>query len=63
MRRILEFAFPKLIAKDATATVKNGNVIGGTSYYTIQNNGKATLEDVTATAGNTDSSMLGNWGA
>ena len=43
--------------------MKNGNVIGGTSYYTIQNNGKATLEDVTATAGNTDSSMLGNWGA
>lgn len=27
------------IAKDATATVKNGNVIGGTSFYTIQNNG------------------------
>ena len=50
------------IAKDATATVKNGNVIGGTSFYTIQNNGTATLEDVTATAGNTGSSMIDNWG-
>ena len=51
------------IAKDATATVKNGNVIGGTSHYTIQNNGTATLEDVTATAGNTGSSMIDNYGA
>ena len=59
---MLEFAFPKPIAKDASATVKNGNVIGGTGYYTIKNNGKATLEDVTATAGNTDSSMLDIWG-
>ena len=50
------------IAKDATATVKNGNVIGGTSFYTIQNNGTATLEDVTATAGNNDSSMIDNYG-
>ena len=50
------------IAKDATATVKNGNVIGGTSFYTIQNNGTATLEDVTATAGNIGSSMIDNWG-
>lgn len=50
------------IAKDATATVKNGSIIGGTGYYTIQNNGTATLEDVTATAGNTGSSMLDNWG-
>ena len=50
------------IAKDATATVKNGNVIGGTSYYTIQNNGTATLEDVTATAGNNGSSMIDNYG-
>ena len=48
------------IAKDATATVKNGNVIGGTSYYTIDNYGATTLEDVTATAGNTDSSMIRN---
>ena len=46
----------------ATATVKNGSVVGGTSFYTIQNNGTATLEDVTATAGNTGSSMLDNWG-
>lgn len=50
------------IAKDATAAVKNGNVIGGTSFYTIQNNGTATLEDVTATAGNTRSSMIDNYG-
>ena len=50
------------IAKGATATVKNGNVIGGTSFYTIQNNGTATLEDITATAGNTGSSMIDNWG-
>ena len=50
------------IAKGATATVKNGNVIGGTSYYTIQNNGTATLEDVTATAGNNGSSMIDNYG-
>ena len=50
------------IAKGATATVKNGNVIGGTGYYTIDNYGTATLEDVTATAGNTDSSMIRNDG-
>ena len=50
------------IAKGATATVKNGSVVGGSSYYTIQNNGTATLEGVTATAGNTGSSMLDNWG-
>ena len=50
------------IAKGATATVKNGSVVGGSSYYTIQNNGTATLEGVTATAGNTGSSMIDNWG-
>lgn len=50
------------IAKDATATVKNGSIVGGTGFYTIQNNGTATLKDVTATAGNTGSSMLDNWG-
>lgn len=50
------------ITKDATATVKNGSIVGGTGFYTIQNNGTATLEDVTATAGNTGSSMLDNWG-
>lgn len=50
------------IAQGATATVKNGSVIGGTSYYTIQNNGTATLEDVTATAGNNGSSMIDNHG-
>ena len=50
------------IAKGATATVKNGSIVGGTSYYTIQNNGTATLEDVTATAGNNGSSMIDNYG-
>ena len=50
------------IEKDATATVKNGKVIGGTSLYAIQNNGTAMFEDVTASAGNTGSSMLDNWG-
>lgn len=50
------------IAKDATATVKNGSIVGGTGYYTIDNYGTATLEDVTATAGNTDSSMIRNDG-
>ena len=50
------------IAKDATATVKNGSIVGGTGFYTIQNNGTATLEDVTATAGNNGSSMIDNWG-
>lgn len=50
------------IAKGATATVKNGSIVGGTGYYTIQNNGTATLEDVTATAGNNDSSMIDNYG-
>ena len=50
------------IVKGATATVKNGNFVGGTSYYTIDNYGTATLEDVMATAGNTDSSMIRNDG-
>lgn len=50
------------IAKGATATVKNGSIVGGTGYYTIGSYGTATLEDVTATAGNTDSSMIRNDG-
>lgn len=51
------------VAKGAVAVVKNGSVMGtANSYYNIQNNGTATLEDVTATAGNTDSSMIDNWG-
>ena len=50
------------IAKDATATVKNGSVVGGTSYYNIQNNGTATFEGLTATAGNDGSSMIDNVG-
>ena len=50
------------IAKGATATVKNGSIVGGADFYTIQNNGTATLEDVTATAGNNGSSMIDNYG-
>lgn len=50
------------VASGAVATVKNGSVVGGKSYYTIQNNGTLTLETVTATAGNTGSSMIDNWG-
>lgn len=50
------------IAKGATTTVKNGSVIGTSSYYNIQNNGTATFESLTATAGNTDSSMIDNYG-
>ena len=50
------------IANGATATVKNGSVVGGTSYYNIQNNGTATFEGLTATAGNTGSSMIDNVG-
>lgn len=50
------------IAKGATATVKNGSVIGTSSFYNIQNNGTATFESLTAAAGNTGSSMIDNWG-
>ena len=50
------------IANGATATVKNGSVVGGTSYYNIQNNGTATFEGLTATAGNDGSSMIDNYG-
>ena len=49
-----------------TVTVKNGTVIGGTSYYNIEvtknSNANLTLEGVTATAGNTGSSMIDNYG-
>ena len=49
-----------------TVTVKNGNVVGGTGYYNIEvtkgSNANLTLADVTATAGNTGSSMIDNWG-
>ena len=49
-----------------TVTVKNGTVIGGTGYYNIEvtkdSNANLTLEGVTATAGNTGSSMIDNWG-
>lgn len=46
------------------ATVKNGTIIGGTSYYNIEvkKGGSLTLENVTATAGNNGSSMIDNWG-
>ena len=47
-------------------TVKGGSVMGGTKYYNIEvtkdSNANLTLMDVTATAGNTDSSMIDNWG-
>ncbi len=49
-----------------TVTVKNGFVVGGTGYYNIEvtkgSNANLSLEDVTATAGNTGSSMIDNWG-
>ena len=50
------------VAVGTTATVKNGRIDGGTGYYNIQNKGTATFEDVTATAGNTGSSMIDNYG-
>ena len=54
------------VSNGATATVKNGSVVGGTSYYNIEvtkgSNANLTLEDVTATAGNDGSSMIDNWG-
>ena len=49
------------IAKGATATVKNGTVKGGDSYYDIQNNGIATFEGITAT-GNNVASLIDNFG-
>lgn len=49
-----------------TVTVKNGNVVGGNDYYNIEvtkgSNANLTLTDVTATAGNTGSSMIDNYG-
>ncbi len=49
-----------------TVTVKDGNVAGGISYYNIEvtkgSNANMTLTGVTATAGNTGSSMIDNWG-
>lgn len=49
-----------------TVTVKNGNVVGGNDYYNIEakkgSNANLTLTDVNATAGNTGSSMIDNWG-
>ena len=49
-----------------TVTVQNGSVIGGTSYYNIEvtknSNANLTLTDVNATAGNTGSSMIDNYG-
>ncbi len=51
-----------IVAAGATVTIKNGNVVGNSSNYTIQNNGTTILEDVTATAGNIGASMLDNWG-
>ena len=54
------------IQNGATTTVKNGSIVGSTSYYTIEitkgSNATATFESLTATAGNTGSSMIDNWG-
>ena len=54
------------IQNGATTTVKNGTIVGSTSYYTIEitkgSNATATFENLTATAGNTGSSMIDNWG-
>ena len=52
----------------ASVSVKNGSIVGGASYYNIQcgteadPTGSLELTDVTATAGNTGSSMIDNWG-
>ena len=50
--------------QSGTVTVKNGNVVGGTSYYNIEvtKDANLTLTDVTATAGNNGSSMIDNYG-
>ena len=52
--------------QSGTVTVKNGNVVGGNDYYNIEvtkgSNANLTLTDVTATAGNTGSSMIDNYG-
>ena len=52
------------LSVEGTAVVKNGTISGGTSYYNIEvkKGGSLTLENVTATAGNTGSSMIDNWG-
>lgn len=56
------------VEKDATATVQNGSIVGGTSHYNIAvgteaaPGGTLTLNNVTATAGNDGSSMIDNWG-
>lgn len=50
--------------QSGTVTVKNGSVVGGTDYYNIEakKDANLTLTDVTATAGNTGSSMIDNYG-
>ena len=50
--------------QSGTVTVKNGSVVGGNNYYNIEakKDANLTLTDVTATAGNTGSSMIDNWG-
>ena len=53
------------VVNGAVVTVKNGNVVGGTSYYNIEvkeSKANLTLTNVTATAGNTGSSMIDNCG-
>ncbi len=52
----------------ATVTVQNGTIMGGAGNYNIQvgqavnSTANLTLKDVTATAGNSGSSMIDNWG-
>ena len=56
------------VASGVTVTVKNGTIVGGSSYYNITNGtatvtgGTLTLENITATAGNDGSSMIENGG-
>ena len=52
------------LSVEGTAVVKNGTISGGTGYYNIEvkAGGSLTLEDVTATAGNSGSSMIDNHG-
>ena len=46
------------VANGTNVTIKNGSVMGGASYYNIEIIGMATLENITATAGNVGSSMI-----
>lgn len=56
------------VTDGATVTVQNGAIMGGADNYNIQagqavnSTANLTLKDVTATAGNSGSSMIDNWG-